>query len=367
MFVAAAVLLAPLGCAQAGAPAPSAPVPGLASADNYRVPDDWHDLLRVDEEMRRYFAGRVPRKGSDAAKVEAIVAAILNKDGLAFAYLGEGSFEPRETFRRRQGNCMAFSLLLVAVARDHRLDARFNEVQTRALWDRIGPIVAEMHHLNVVVRTDTGLVIVDLLPVPGSAGAEIAANPVPDARAFAMFYGNNGVYLLGQGRSGEALRWLERATAIAPGFTRSWINLASAHSFLGDFVKAQACYERALREDPADLGALSGLAQLWRRAGQSDRAQQLEKRTERYRERNPYYLVELARRDLAAGDAAAAEKRLRRALSIKDDEPEFYELAIAAARQLGRTKAASRWTARLATLRVHERAEAGGAPLPVTR
>lgn len=181
-----------------------------------------------------------------------------------------------------------------------------------------------------------------------------------------MFYCNNGVFLLGRGREREGLALLERATTIAPGFARCWVNLANAHSFLGDTERAQICFERALRVEPADLGALSGLAQLCRRTGQQERARRLEQRTEHYRERNPYYLAELARRDLAAGDTAMAMKRLRRALAIKDDEPEFYELAMAAARQLGRAKEAARWERRRATLQAQLRPEEGGAA-PITR
>lgn len=367
VIVATMMLLAAAAHAQVEESAGSAPAAGPEGVESYQVPDDWRDLLRVDAEMRRYFASRVPQVSSVPAKVDAIVAAILDQDGLAFAYLAEGNFDAREAFRRRQGNCMAFSLLLVAVARDFRLTAGFNEVRTGPQWSRVGPLVAEIHHLNVVVRTGTGSVVVDLLPLPGPGGAGAAGQSVSDERAFAMFYSNNGVFRLGRGREGEGLALLERATTIAPGFARCWVNLANAHSFLGDTARAQACFERALRVEPADLGALSGLAQLCRRTGQSERARRLEQRTEHYRERNPYYLAELARRDLAAGEAAVAAKRLRRALAIKGDELEFYELAIRAARQLGRTKEVGRWERRREVLRAQQRGEAGGAPPPVAR
>ena len=188
VLVASIVLLAVAGSAQVGAAASSAPAAGPTEAESYHVPDDCRDLLRVDEEMRRYFAGRVPRVSSAAAKVDAIVAAILERDGLAFFYLAEGNFDAREAFRRRQGNCMAFSLLLMAVVREFRLTAHFNEVCTGPQWSRVGRLVAEIHHLNVVVRTGTGSVVVDLLPLPGPGGGGVASQPVADERAFAMFY-----------------------------------------------------------------------------------------------------------------------------------------------------------------------------------
>ncbi len=339
--------------AQADETAP--PPPG---AEAYRVPAVWRELLRIDEPMRVFFEARVPRAGGLQERLDAIMAAILDRDGLGFTYLEDGNFDARETFRRREGNCVAFSILVVAVAREYRLTARFNEVRTEPHWDRVGRLVAEYRHLNVVVRTDTGPVMVDLLPPPGASVALTSTRTVTDARAFAMFYSNAGVERLGRGGAEEALPLLEHATAIAPDYPVAWVNLGHACALRGDDARAQACYERALREDPDDLKALSSLAQLYHRTGQSGRARPLEERTERFRERNPYYLAALARRDLAAGQPAAAEKRLRRALALKDDEPEFYELAIEAARGLGHANDAARWAARLGKLRTAPSAEA---------
>lgn len=341
----------PEGRAQSAVQA-EGPPPAAAA---YRVPNDWRELMQLNEEMRRFFERRVSRVGTAEERLDAIVAAILDKDGLNFHYSEEGNFDARETFRRRQGNCVAFSILVVAVAREYKLAARFNEIRTAPRWDRIGQVVAEFRHLNVVVRGDRGRVMVDLLPLPRAGVMENTARPVADARAFAMFYSNNGVYLLGQGRAAEALPLLQYATSIAPTYASGWVNLGHAHSVVGDKEQARVCYERALQEDGDEMKALVSLAQLYRNAGELGRAQEYERRTERFRERNPYYLAELARRDLVAGDATAADRRLRRALAIKDDAPEFYELAIEAARRLDRTKDRQRWAARLAELRAKQR------------
>ena len=351
VLLAVALIVAGLHPAWAEAPRPS-PDP-----ETYRVPADWRELLRIDGPMRAFFEARVPRVGGLQERLDAIVAAILDRDGLGFTYREDGNFDARETFRRREGNCVAFSILVVAVAREYRLTARFNEVRTEPHWDRVGRLVAEYRHLNVVVRTDTGPVMVDLLPPPSASVALTSTRAVTDARAFAMFYSNAGVERLGRGRAEEALPLLEHAAAIAPDYAVAWVNLGHACALLGDDARAQSCYERALREDPDELKALSGLAQLYHRTGQGERARPLEARTERFRERNPYYLAALARRDLAAGDPAAAEKRLRRAIALKDDEPEFYELATAAARGLGHANDAARWTARLEKLRATPSAE----------
>src|SRR5512133_2705008 len=95
-LVAAAVLLPPAACAQGAEPAAA----GAAVVAGYRVPDDWRELLRVDDAMRRYFAARVPRLGDTRGQLDAIVAAILDADGLNYAYCEDGNYDARETFRR---------------------------------------------------------------------------------------------------------------------------------------------------------------------------------------------------------------------------------------------------------------------------
>ncbi|MFT3830402.1 MAG: transglutaminase domain-containing protein [Opitutaceae bacterium] len=345
----------------------SAQPEGVRAPTAVEVPADWRELLRLDEDARQFFAARVPRNTSEAERVDAIVDAILAPGELGFTYREDGTFAARETFRQRQGNCVAFSILVVAVAREYGLVARFNEVRTEPHWDRVGQVVAEFRHLNVVVRTETGNVMLDLLPTPGAGGALTVARPVSDAHAFAMFYSNIGVQRLGAGDPAGARPLLERATRIAPSYAVGWVNLGSLHSLHGDTAAARECYERALREEPRELKAIAALAPLYRAAGEPARAEALERKTERYRERNPYYLASLAQRELAAGEVASAEKRLRRALALKDDEPEFLELAVAAARRLGHVRDAEAWSERLAQLRAgnptRAPGQAGSAPV----
>lgn len=318
----------------------------------YQPPEDWREILRIDREMIDYFEARVPRFGGLDERLDAIVSAILDREGLGFAYREDGDFDARQTFRRREGNCVAFSLLVVAVAREFRLTARFNEVRTEPRWERLGDVVAELRHINVVVRGDTGGVMVDLLPPPGPGVALIKTKQVPDAHVFAMFYSNIGVQRLAQGRLAEAMPLLERATRIAPGYAEGWVNLGNAWLRAPDVGKAKQCYDRGLKAEPRNFKAMVGLAQLCRVSGEIARAQELEQRTERFRLRNPFYLAERARREYSTGDFEAAERLLRRAIAIKDDEPEFYELAIDAARRLGNGRDVDRWTSRLERLRL---------------
>ena len=332
--------------ARAAAPAES-PAPPTA---DYRLPDDPAGLLRLDDEMRAFFAARVHPKALLETKLDEIVAAILGEKGLHFSYESAGIYDPREAFRRRSGNCVTFSMLVVAVAREYRIPASFNEVELLTRWDRVGGIVMERRHINVWVPTVNGGYEIDLKMFADLRTPRSGTHVVDDSRAFAALYSNAGVYRLADGGGDGAFHLLERATEIDPSSPVTWVNLANAHLIGGDDEAARACFERALALRPSALSAISGLAHVHRNAGRLAEAERLERKAARYRARNPYYLCNLAREELAGGHPEDARRHLMRALDIKDDEPEFYLLMVDVARSLGREREAKRWASRLNSL-----------------
>lgn len=309
------------------------------------------DLLALDDEMRLFFSTRIDARAAQETRLNQIVAALLGEQGLHLVYLSGANYSAREIFHERRGNCMSFSLLAVAVARAYGLTAEFCEVNTYPRWDRFGNLITEIRHLNVQIWTDVKRFELDLLPVAERRAPVATAKVVSDARAFAHFYNNLGVFRLSEGAAADAQALFDRALAADPTAAFVWANKGSALHMAGDNVAAQDCFERAVREDPKDLAALSSLADLYAQTGRIKQADLLEKKVERYRLRNPYYLSLLARTEYSRGRYLDAEGHLRRAIAIKDDEPEFYELRILVAQGLGRTADAQRWAAKLQALR----------------
>jgi tetratricopeptide (TPR) repeat protein len=347
VFVAALLGSAFLPPPASGAPvetAEAAPPPGAAA---YELPTNLDDLLRLDDEMRAFFATRVHRRNGIEARTDEIVAAILGEEGLHFTYEAEGLYDVREAFRRRRGNCMTFAMLVVAVAREYRVPAKFNEVDIRPHWSRTGGLVLESRHINVHVSVDALSYEIDLQLFANLRVSRQSARVVDDARAFAALYSNAGVYRLAGGDRAGALPLMERAVTLDPTYVAGWSNLGAAYLLTDETEKAQRCYERALTESPDAMAAISGLARIHRLAGSTELAGKMERLVQRYRERNPYYLGTLAREELADGKLAEARGHLLRAIRIKRDEPEFYELLVQVAREQGRAREVAKWTGRL--------------------
>jgi tetratricopeptide (TPR) repeat protein len=318
----------------------------LAPSPEYRLPDDTSELLRIDNEMRAFFSARIHRKASLETKLDEIVDAILGEKGLHFGYEVDGVYDVREAFRRRRGNCLTYAMLVVAVAREFGVSANFNEVQILPHWDRTGGIIMVSRHINVRIEARDGHYELDIKFNDDLRASRSSARVVDDARAFAGAYANVGVYRLSQGDRAEALRLMDKATVIDPTFVPAWTNLGSALILARQVDRAKVCFERALALEPNEPAAISGLASVHRRMGLIAEAEKLESAAIRYRERNPYYLLSVARGELSNGDLEAARRHLKRAISIKEDEPELYELMAEVARGLGLEAEAKRWAER---------------------
>ena len=60
-----------------------------------------------------------------------------------------------DTFHDRQGNCLSFTMLFVALAREAGLTANYQSVQVQPTWANDGQVVIASH-VNAVVRTGFG-------------------------------------------------------------------------------------------------------------------------------------------------------------------------------------------------------------------
>lgn len=330
--------------------------PPTVRAAPFTLPAEDRELLALDDEMQRFFSARVDDRASKSTRLNQIVTAIFGESGLHFAYEKDGNYSVRETYRRRRGNCLSFSLLAAAVARAHGLTAWFCEVNTYPRWDRSGNLVTEIRHLNVRAWAETAQFELDPLAAAERHAPVATTKAVSDARAFAHFYNNLAVLRLTEGAVADAQALFDRALAADSTAAFVWANKGSALRLAGDYAGARDCLERAAKADPAELAVLGSLAKLYSETGRLKEAARLEKKAERFRLRNPYYLSFLARIEFQQGQYPEAERHLQRAIAIKDDEPEFYELRLVVAQRLGATADSQRWAAKLESLRAPPKA-----------
>ena len=245
------------------------------------------------------------------------------------------------TFHDRQGNCLSFTMLFVALARAAGLTVSYQTVEVPPSWSYDGQVVIATH-VNAAVRMGGGeetIVDFNVRPYQGTG----RSRRVSDAYALALFYTNLGAEALLKTDYAASLALLREAANVDADIAGLWVNLGVLYARHGRFEHAEAAYLRALRADDETPSALANLALVYEALGEHRLAERLVyERVQDYRERNPYYHYTAAASAFERGQLADALASLRKAVRLKHDEHEFYALRGQVQTALGRSKDATK-------------------------
>lgn len=251
-----------------------------------------------------------------------------------------------QTFATREGNCLSFTNLFVALAREAGLDARYQRVEIPPVWLVDGSALTLNNHVNVIVHdvrvrgTHVRDFIVDFNAQ--EYGANWRMQEVDDDHTAAAYHSNLAVHALSRDDPESALAQIHRALLLRSNIPHLWVNLGVIRKSLGDIPAAIGAYEQALAIDPSQPSALNNLAHLYQTTGREDRADIYLKTIARYQKINPYYHYQLAGRAYERADYNTSLAALKSAIHLNDDDPDFFGLLGFAHLQLGDRSAAKK-------------------------
>ena len=313
------------------------------------------ELLAVNDDMRAFLAEHLPAGGNKKQKVEQILRGILD-DGLRLDYNLFHTLTAEEAFYTREGNCMSFTNLFVALAREAGITARFQEVEVPPTWESRNESWLFNKHLNAVVDLPGGSMMVDF--ALEEFDIDYDRHILDDEEVLARYHNNMGVHLMMDGELETAFPHFRRAIALAPDTGYFWTNLGSLYRRLGNEAAAEGAYLEAI-EIAREPAAMSNLSRLYQNQGREDLAAWYEGKVELFRLNNPYYLYELAREAFDLGQYELAVSRSEAAVRLEDERHELYKLLGMSYVKLGRFEKASEAFEAAALLTQSEEEKAG--------
>ncbi len=281
--------------------------------------------LEVTPEMREWAWSQVRQGASEKQRMYDLMEGLSRKDGLAVRYQRDRTGTAREVFETGLANCLSFTHLFIALAREVGVDVYFLKVARDERYAREGDLVVRWEHVTAGWGPAQNRTVLEFGFIPDQ-DSYLGASEIPDLTAIAMFHSNRGAEALIAGDKQEALEWLETAVVLDPGWSHSWLNLGVVRRRLGDLEGAEAAYRRGIEANPEHLQLYSNLATLLRLRGERDSAGVLLRLLDRKRNRNPFSYLML-------GDTALREQRL-------DDAGRFYRRAMRLNRNNANTRAA---------------------------
>ncbi|TXS90684.1 hypothetical protein FV139_17030 [Parahaliea maris] len=290
------------------------------------------DLLAVNDDMRAFVHQHVPDMGvNDRRKIELLLRAILD-DGLNLNYNNFLTFTAEEAFYSREGNCMSFTNLFVALAREAGVNAKFQEVEVPPSWAARGDTWLLNLHINAVIDLPGYEQVVDFNL--NDYSRDLHRRELTDREALARYHNNMGVHWMGEGDYERAFMQFKRAIQLRPGTGYFYTNLGTLFRRLEQETAAESAYLVAIGIDDEPV-ASSNLARLYDGQGEDELARYYRERVELFRTRNPYYLFHLAEEAYARAEYDEAEDLLLNALRRHPRDHEIYRLLGLTHLQLG--------------------------------
>lgn len=312
VFLAVTLTLFPV-LQQSGGTLPSPELPPPTPEQVFAIPD----------ELREDFREQVLETAhSPALRLKRLVEFMFDKKGLGVEYQPDATNTVTETYLTRKADCLAFTLMTVALAREAGLQAYGQKIDRILAWDRVGRVIIQYMHANAGVLIDDQHFVVDV--ATNRIKALSVQNRIDDERLLALYYSNRAMELMVKGRYVAAGSWLNVALRYDPGNAAIWNNAGVLNQRMGNADRAESMFLAAAEKDSHLASALSNLVAFYRSRGDAARAVQWQKRADRVMRKDPFYQFSLAQQKEEAGDYPEAVRLYRRAITLNRDEDVFH-------------------------------------------
>ncbi|MEP4486964.1 MAG: transglutaminase domain-containing protein [Halioglobus sp.] len=323
------------GCASSGPPAYTvAELSPLYLDDTVLTVEDVSqrivtpDLLAMTPEMKDWVRAFGGKRTNEKQRLVNLHQSVKSESMLGMQYDPFGDGSAQEVFYRGTANCLAYANFFVAMAREAGLNARYQWLEVRPQWTRMGERVAVRLHVNVlVIMRDGQQYMVDIDPL--QSRDITGSRTLKDAEGAALYHNNIAMTALAEEDIETA--WLNGAKALqlSPEMGHLWVNMGAIYRVSDQHDAAEKSYFRALQLDSQDRSAMNNLVVLYEKMGRDEERNYWVERVERYRTSNPYYHAWLGDKAGEAGDIPLALEHYEKALALKpDDSRLLYSVGI---------------------------------------
>ena len=300
----------------------------------------------LTDEMKRWILQSVPEFGSDEERLNFLMVGLLSDRRLGITYESGFTGTAHDVFQQRKANCLSFSQLFVAMAREAGIPAYYLRVGDIDGYEQQGDLIIVSGHITAGYGEPTHRKVLEFNLDPVLNYDYRRAEPISDLTAIALYYTNRAAELIQAKELEAAVEAADTALDLDPELAIAWVNRGVGLRRMGRWEEAEMSYARALEHRPNFEPALQDLETVLRLQGRFDEAQQVAARIRRLGTRNPFHLLRMGDDSLSRGRADDARIYYRRALRLMRDNPEPYAALGLADLMRGDRDGAEKWLLR---------------------
>jgi tetratricopeptide (TPR) repeat protein len=291
--------------------------------------------LATTDTMRET-AERLAGAGTPYERLLRLQFALFDPNAFPFRYQARDTFTAAEAFLRRDGNCLSFTNLFVALGRSLDLKVTTGLVKRARASEKEGDLIIVNNHVVAAVPDGTAWHYFDFDRRPHERPT--LTKPLNDLWITALYLNNKGADELRLGHLDFALRYFENALKLADDFAPTWGNVGVVRRRLGDISGALEAYRRALAISADDPTILGNLASLYRVLGR-EREAQMALAAANLSVASPHVIIVRGDLELTQGKIPSAIRLYKRARSLA---PQLADPLVALARaELARKRPAA--------------------------
>ena len=280
--------------------------------------------LLIDAEMRNFVASDIATIRSKRWRIQALVNKLADNGYYTNYYDAGLTQSARDTFRKKRGNCLSFTHMFIALAREAGLQAHYELVHAPPMYTVNDGVLEHQVHIRVRITLPRRMNAKRSVSVDFNRRniSEFDGRIVSDDFAKSLHFANNAIEAWRNSDDATAFPNIVKAINLAPRHPDHWVNLATFYSRRGMAQEAFSINRHALFLDPYHTIALSGVLQNTE-GKEFDRAKAL---IDRQRRNNAYYQFAMAQRAVSNNDLWDALRFVDRSLELNKRNHRFFGL-----------------------------------------
>ena len=280
------------------------------------------DVLAVSPAMEEFLERYVLKYADKQTRLHLLMSAIARNGALGFDYDEALTLTASDAFDSRGGNCIGFANMMVALARRAGLNAEYQEVLRQREWSNHEDTVLLVKHVNVIVESPRYTYVLDVSGVKLSPTSR--RRVISDNYAKALYLNNIGAVALLGNDLPTAHAYLASAIDTEPRMADHWVNMGVVFGRNEQMNDAETAFLRALEIDASEYAAMSNLYEVYLSEENLEAAEMLHAKVEKYRSKNPYYLLMLSDEALEQARFKESISLLERAIKKKKDDHQLH-------------------------------------------